>query len=68
MTYMEKEPFERAGVKVRYYDFAHPRYRQLRGEFCPNMSVVDLLVNEGSRSLNILNASCTRQPDSTLLE
>jgi len=65
--YMEKEPFERSAVKVRDYDFAHPEYRQLWGEFVPNLSVVDLLFNEGSRSLNILNASCKRQPDSTLL-
>ncbi len=53
-SYMEPEPFERAGVKVRYFDFVHPVYRQVRGEFCPNMSVVDLLFNEGSRSLAIL--------------
>ncbi len=53
--YMELEPFEKRGVEVRYFDFVHPVYQQLWGDFCPNMSVVDLLFNEGGRSLDILN-------------
>jgi hypothetical protein len=67
-SYNDEEAFRRAGVSFIYSDFAHPSYRQLWGEFVPNLSVVDLLFNEGSGSLNILNASCKRQPDSTLLE
>lgn len=68
MKYMEEEPFERSAVKVRYYDFAHPQYHQLWGEFVPNLSTVDLLFNEGSGSLSILNAKCKAQPDSTSVE
>jgi hypothetical protein len=66
--YMEKEPFERSAVRIRCYDFAHPDYHQLWGEFVPNLSVVDLLFNEGARSLDVLKGICKRQSDIALLE
>jgi hypothetical protein len=65
-TYLQEEPFEDVGVKVVFDEFAHPRYRQLWGEFSPNMSVVDLLFNEGPGSLRILEANCGLKGNRTL--
>ena len=52
--YLELENFESAGIEVRFHDYEHPTYTQLHGEFMPYMSIVDLLFNEGSKSLKIL--------------
>jgi hypothetical protein len=52
--YLELDKFESAGIEVRFHEYNHPRYTQLYGEFLPYMSIVDLLFNEGPRSLDIL--------------
>ena len=41
-------------VKVEFHEYLHPQYRQLHGEFLPQMSVIDLLFNCGPDSLSIL--------------
>jgi len=46
--------FENAGIKVTYQEYKHPVYSQLHSEFAPHMSVIDLLFNEGPRSLDII--------------
>ncbi|MBI3553508.1 MAG: WbqC family protein [Elusimicrobia bacterium] len=52
--YADVEAFKRAGVVPIFQDYRHPVYRQLHGGFRPYMSVIDLLFNEGPRSLEIL--------------
>ena len=52
--YLVREEFERAGVKVEYHDYQHPIYDQCYGDFEPYLSIVDLLFNEGPKSLQIL--------------
>lgn len=52
--YMDDKAFEEAGISLSYYDFEHPTYNQLWGEFIPNLSIIDLLFNEGEKSLEIL--------------
>jgi len=52
--YAKVEDFEREGIEVEFQDFHHPVYPQLHGEFLPNMSVVDLLMNCGPKSLGVL--------------
>lgn len=52
--YADVEAFEKAGVKVWFQDYQHPRYAQLHGEFVPNLSVLDLLMNVGPDSLKVL--------------
>jgi len=52
--YLELDKFESAGIEVRFHKYNYPRYTQLYGEFLPYMSIVDLLFNEGPRSLDIL--------------
>ncbi|MDR7415096.1 MAG: WbqC family protein [Armatimonadota bacterium] len=48
--------FEEAGIEVRLQNWSCPTYRQLfpQAGFLPDLSVVDLLFNEGDRALEIL--------------
>ncbi|MBI3299884.1 MAG: WbqC family protein [Elusimicrobia bacterium] len=50
--YLDVAAFERAGIKVLWQDFQHPRYRQLPGpeEFIERLSVVDMLFNCGTEA------------------
>jgi len=52
--YAKVEDFEREGIELEFQEYVHPVYPQLHGEFLPNMSVVDLLMNCGPKSLEIL--------------
>jgi len=52
--YLEIEKFKKANIEVIFQRFKHPTYNQLYGEFEPYMSVIDLLFNCGSRSLDII--------------
>ena len=52
--YMDENAFAQAGISLRYYDFEHPTYNQLWGEFIPDLSIIDLLFNEGERSMEVL--------------
>jgi len=46
--------FEQNNVKLVFQKYQHPVYRQL-GPFIPYMSTLDLLFNEGTGSLDIIN-------------
>jgi len=52
--YMDESFFIMKGIRLKYTDFKHPVYNQLWGDFAPRMSIVDLIFNEGDRSLDIL--------------
>lgn len=55
--YIEADnPFPKAGIDLLYQNFEHPTYSQLHGEFVSHMSAVDLLFNEGPRSLEVIRA------------
>ena len=45
--YLEVSKFEKEGINVVFQSFQHPTYRQLYGEFVPNLSVVDYLFCNG---------------------
>jgi hypothetical protein len=51
-AYMGERPD--LGCKVTWFDYTHPVYPQMRGDFIPYMSIVDLMMNCGARSLEIL--------------
>ena len=55
-AYLEPELFERAGIKLVTQEFQAPEYAQQypAAGFAPEMSVLDLLLNCGPRSLEIL--------------
>ncbi len=52
--YADVPAFDAAGVEVRFQDYAHPTYPQQHGGFVPNLSVLDLLLNCGPRSLEVI--------------
>jgi len=53
--YADSELFETNGIKILFQDYKHPAYHQLwGGGFISNMSIIDLLFNEGERSFEIL--------------
>ncbi|MFC2070226.1 WbqC family protein [Chloroflexota bacterium] len=52
--YMDEEQFQENDIELIYQRFEHPSYNQLWGAFESNLSIVDLLFNEGERSLPIL--------------
>lgn len=53
-NYVEMEKFDKAWIKVYFQDYQHPVYSQLRGDFIPYMSVIDLIFNEWPNSLKII--------------
>lgn len=46
--YMEDELFADAGIDLEYQSFEHPTYEQRFGEFVPNLSFVDAVLNVGA--------------------
>jgi hypothetical protein len=53
-SYADLEEFKDHDIKPYFQDYIHPIYNQLHGEFISHMSVIDLLFNEGPRSLEII--------------
>jgi hypothetical protein len=53
-NYADVPSFTVKGIGVTFQDYVHPVYQQQHGAFEPYMSVIDLLVNEGPRSREIL--------------
>jgi len=53
--YLDVTRFASAGIEVLWHDYAHPTYAQQHGEFVPYLSVLDLVLNAGARSLSVLS-------------
>jgi hypothetical protein len=56
--YLDEDMFGACGMKLRYQEFVHPLYRQQfskgKIDFIRHLSLLDLLFNEGEKSLKIL--------------
>ena len=52
--YLDENIFHNAGIKIIYENFQHPTYKQIHGSFIENISILDLLFNEGENSQAIL--------------
>ncbi|MDI6736711.1 MAG: WbqC family protein [bacterium] len=52
--YLEIEKFKKENIKVVFQEFNHPVYNQVVKPFIPEMSIIDLIFNEGTKSLTIL--------------
>jgi hypothetical protein len=52
--YMDEDMFRSDRIQLVFQDFNHPDYPQCYGPFEPNLSIIDLLFNCGSESLNII--------------
>lgn len=54
-TYLDRDELDRSGIKLRVQEWTPPVYPQLHGDFVPDLSVVDILMNCGRDSLQHLN-------------
>lgn len=52
----EETTFSDRGIILEYQHYEPIAYQQLHGDFIPYLSVIDLLMNEGSNSLNIIRS------------
>ena len=57
--------FEKLGLPVRYFDYQHPEYPQLFGDFIPYMSVIDMLFNCGEQSSYLIRSGIDFSPNET---
>ncbi|MGH2443120.1 MAG: WbqC family protein [Chloroflexota bacterium] len=54
--YMDVSKFAERGVQLEFHEYKHPEYQQRYGFFEKDMSICDLLFNEGRDSLKILRS------------
>ena len=52
--YLDETIFEKNGIRVIHEKFLHPVYEQSHNSFIPNLSIIDLIFNEGTNAKNIL--------------
>ncbi len=52
--YLDVEEFEKNNIEVVWHGYRHPQYPQLHGEFTPQLSALDLLLNVGPDLLTVL--------------
>ena len=52
--YLDEEVFRNENIKVVYQNYRHPKYKQVYGGFEENLSVLDLLLNHGPKSKDII--------------
>lgn len=57
VKYQEDEKFATAGILVQYSSFQPIKYNQLWGEFVENLSIVDVLMNCGQFTRELLSLS-----------
>jgi WbqC-like protein family len=54
-AYIDPELFAQAGIELRYVQYAgYPEYRQMYPPFVHELSILDLLLNEGSDALKFM--------------
>lgn len=61
VKFIDADLFQKASTHVLFQDYHHPEYQQLHGPFIPYLSALDLLFNEGSRSLEIICSGAKRK-------
>lgn len=59
--YLNESEFLSYNIRLEYHNYKHPSYLQRYPEFVPYMSIIDLLFNQGEKSLGILKQN---QPSS----
>ena len=48
--------FDREKISIQFQDFKFPHYFQLYDDFITHLSVIDLLFNEGVKSLELIRS------------
>ena len=66
--YLDTGMFARHDIAVEWQDFAHPVYPQLHGDFIPYLSALDLLLNCGDESADVLAGARRQAATATNLE
>ncbi len=59
-AYVDEAAFTSAGIRLEYHGYRHPTYTQPHGVFVSHLSIVDLLLTHGRRSLEILVDAANR--------
>lgn len=57
--YLDEALFASHGIEVVWQNYQHPVYAQQHGEFVPYLSAIDLLLNCGDQSAEILKGGST---------
>jgi hypothetical protein len=52
--YLDEDSFKNEKIKIEYNRYNNCNYRQLYGSFISNLSIIDLLMNEGPNSLDFI--------------
>ena len=52
--YLDETKFLQAGIKIEYHDYAYPVYHQYYKPFEPFLSTLDIIMNCGPRSLDVI--------------
>jgi hypothetical protein len=60
--YLDAALFEASGVKLSFFKYEAPIYPQLWGDFVPNLSTFDLVLNCGPRAWSIVPQAPTPNP------
>lgn len=57
INYMDESLFEREGIKVKYFDYSnYPAYRQLYNGFAHDVTILDLIFNEGENAKSFMKS------------
>lgn len=59
--YLDEAFVAASGIELTYQCFDHPQYRQIAEPFIPQMSVIDLLFNEGEKAGEYVRSAGTCQ-------
>ena len=51
------DTFKSIGLPINYFEFKHPEYLQIYGDFLPYMSVIDMLFNCGEQSSLLIQSA-----------
>lgn len=52
--YLDLDDFAKNNIHIKFYNFPYPVYKQCYEPFLPNLSIIDLLFNEGKNAKNFL--------------
>jgi hypothetical protein len=63
-SYLDVSLFEANGISVEWQNYRHPEYAQLHGPFEPYLSTLDLLLNVGEASLDVIASGMTAHEES----
>jgi hypothetical protein len=55
-SFIDASLFKKEDIILEFQEFEHPKYNQLWGDFVPYLSIIDLLFNEGEKSMDIIRS------------